>query len=95
MENRYEGLVSENCTLLLGPKYALLRKEFKEARKKFRVRSGEVSRLLVFFGGSDPTNETIKALKAIQKLNKENIIVDVVVGGSNLNKDKVMELVDK
>lgn len=95
MEKRYEGLVDKNCKLLLGPKYALLRKEFKEARKKLRVRSGEVRRILVFFGGSDPTNETMKALKAIQLLNRQDISVDVVVGASNPNKDRVEELVNK
>ncbi|RKD76527.1 UDP-2,4-diacetamido-2,4,6-trideoxy-beta-L-altropyranose hydrolase [Sinobaca qinghaiensis] len=95
MEKRYEGLVDKHCTLLLGPKYALLRKEFKEAEKKLKVRSGDIQRILVFFGGSDPTNETKKAIKAIEKIDKKNIFVDVVVGASNPNKDQVETLVNK
>ncbi|WP_252312055.1 UDP-2,4-diacetamido-2,4,6-trideoxy-beta-L-altropyranose hydrolase [Sinobaca sp. H24] len=95
MEKRYEGLVVKHCTLMLGPKYALLRREFKEAREKLRVRSGEVKRILVFFGGSDPTNETTKAVKAIEKLNRQDISIDVVVGASNPNKDQVETLVNK
>lgn len=34
MNSRYEGLVPKHTKLLLGPKYALLREEFKLARKK-------------------------------------------------------------
>ena len=57
-EKRYDELVSPSCTKLLGPKYALLRREFREARKKLKERTGEVKRVLVFFGGSDPENYT-------------------------------------
>ncbi|WP_461201888.1 UDP-2,4-diacetamido-2,4,6-trideoxy-beta-L-altropyranose hydrolase [Anoxybacillus sp. TBDG-1] len=78
---RYERLVPTNCTLLLGPKYVLLRKEFTEAREMVRMRTGEVNRLLVFFGGSDPTNETEKALRALRSLRPMH--VDVVVGATN------------
>lgn len=78
---RYDGLVPANCTLLLGPAYALLRKEFDEARKMMRTRTGEVNRLLVFFGGSDPTNETEKVLRALRFFPPMN--VDVVVGTTN------------
>ncbi|RKL68342.1 UDP-2,4-diacetamido-2,4,6-trideoxy-beta-L-altropyranose hydrolase [Salipaludibacillus neizhouensis] len=95
MGRRYDNLVDKNCKRLLGPKHALLRKEFKEAKKKLRNRSGEVERILIFFGGSDPTNETTKAVRAIEKLNRKDILVDVVVGASNPNKETVKELVDK
>ena len=40
--------------------HALLRKEFYEAQKELRVRDGSVRRILVFFGGSDLTNETME-----------------------------------
>ena len=33
MKSRYNGLLSKNCVQLLGPKYALLRKEFSRIRK--------------------------------------------------------------
>jgi len=47
---------------------------------------------MVFFGGSDPTNETAKALEAIRMLNKPDIAVDVVVGSASPHKDKINEL---
>lgn len=92
LESRYDGLVPAWCKKLLGPKYALLRPEFREARKNLRKRDGHVKRIMIFFGGSDPTNETAKALDAIRMLNRPNIVVDVVVGGTNPNKGKINEL---
>ena len=92
LESRYDGLVPVWCKKLLGPKYALLRSEFREARKNLRKRDGHVKRIMIFFGGSDPTNETTKALKAIRMLNRPDIAVDVVVGSANPHKDKINEL---
>jgi hypothetical protein len=53
--------------LYLGPKYALLRDEFYEARKMVRQRNGTIQNILVFYGGVDATNETMKALRALLK----------------------------
>ena len=92
LECRYDGLVPPGCKKLLGPKYVLLRPEFREARKNLRKRDGHVKRIMIFFGGSDPTNETAKALEAIRMLNRLDIAVDVVVGNANSNKDKINEL---
>ena len=92
MESRYDGLVPSWCKKLLGPQYALLRSEFREARKNLRKRDGHVKRIMIFFGGSDPTNETAKALEAVRMLNRPDIAVDVVVGAFNLHR-KVIEQV--
>ncbi|GAX88910.1 UDP-2,4-diacetamido-2,4,6-trideoxy-beta-L-altropyranose hydrolase [Effusibacillus lacus] len=92
LEIRYDKLVSTECLKFLGPRYALLRKEFLEARTRLRQRDGQVNRILVFFGGSDITNETAKAIKAIQSLNSPQIQVDVVVGSSNPRKDEIRDL---
>ena len=89
MANRYTGLVPANCQLLLGPQYALLREEFYEARKKIRNRDGNVKNILVFFGGSDLTNETMKALKALESLHRSDIQLNVVVGANNKNKKSI------
>ena len=83
LESRYDGLVPAWCKKLLGPKYALLRPEFRKARKNLRKRDGHVRRIMIFFGGSDPTNETAKALEAIRMLNRPDIAVDVLVGNFN------------
>ena len=89
MESRYTGLVPANCQLLLGPQYALLREEFYEARQKMRNRDGTIKNILIFFGGSDLTDETMKALKALESLHRSDIQVNVVVGASNKNRENI------
>lgn len=89
METRYDTLVPKSCHKLLGPKYALLRPEFAAARKNLRKRDGQVKRVLVFFGGVDPTNETQKALQALRGINDRQFDVDVVVGGGNTRKKQI------
>lgn len=88
---RYEGLVPSNCQKLLGPHYALLRPEFVITRSSLRKREGIVKRILIFFGGSDLSNETKKALQALLML-EEDLITDVVVGGSNPHKEEIRSL---
>lgn len=90
---RYDGLVPSHCIKLLGPKYLLMRDEFIEARKQISKRNSTVERLLVFMGGTDPTNETIKILKALQEVFFS--YVDVVVGNSNPLKREIEVICDK
>ena len=89
LHTRYDGLVPDDCHKLLGPSYALLRPEFLQARQSLRKRAGIVKRLLIFFGGVDPTNETAKVLEAVQMLNRPEIIVDVIVGDANPHADQL------
>ncbi|PWU68244.1 UDP-2,4-diacetamido-2,4,6-trideoxy-beta-L-altropyranose hydrolase [Gracilibacillus dipsosauri] len=81
-ESRYDRLIPENATTLLGINFVLLRKEFQQIHRR-RVKSSNLKRILVSFGGSDPTNETMKVLKAIDQLPKTKLFVDVVIGSSN------------
>ncbi len=92
LEQRYQGLVPDACVTLLGPAYVLLRPEFADARQRLKARDGIVRRILVFFGGSDPTNQTKKTLDAVKLLSKRDIAVDVVVGTSNPRQDEIMAL---
>ena len=95
METRYEGLVPEGCRMLLGPGHALLRPEFRQAKKESSPRNGQVHRLLVFFGGVDLTNETEKALSALERLNGPRLEVDVVAGASNPHLKALQERCEK
>jgi len=82
-KNRYQRLVPKTCPQLLGPKYILFRKEFSIARKSLLPRNGKVRRILIFFGSSDPTNETTKALETLQQLDLQGIKIDVIIGNNN------------
>lgn len=94
-ESRYNSLVPNYCRLCLGPEYALLREEFYEVKKNLRKRDGNIKNILVFFGGSDITNETIKALKAIVMFDRKDITVNVIVGQSNQHKDMIASFCNK
>lgn len=80
IESRYTGKVAAHCRLLLGPRYALLREEFRLVRKSTCPRTGPVKRILIFFGGIDRNNHTGTAMAAIAQLNIPGLEVDVVIG---------------
>lgn len=96
-EHRYDGLVPKGCQLFLGHDFALLRDEFEEAKKNMRQRDNHIRNILVFYGGSDLTNETMKALQAIEMLSNRmnNIFINVIVGGSNPHKDDIRSFCEK
>lgn len=89
---RYTGLLPTECTALLGPSYVLFRSEFATARDSLRSRTGVVKRILVFFGGSDPTNQTGNVLEALMEMKLPGVEVDVVVGYSNPNRTRIQEM---
>jgi UDP-2,4-diacetamido-2,4,6-trideoxy-beta-L-altropyranose hydrolase len=77
--------------LLLGPRYALLRREFTEWRGWKREIAPECRRLLVMMGGSDPENITARVISALQGFH--DLEVTVVVGGSNPRLPELTQLV--
>jgi len=79
LSERYSELVPEDCRLLLGPRWALLRDEFITAAGSPRERDGQVATVLVSYGGSDPTGETSKALRALTAIDSL-CRIDVVIG---------------
>lgn len=86
---RYDKLVPTSCKKLLGLRYLIVRDEFIKERQNITPRSGKADRLLVFMGGTDPTNETLKLLRAFRKVPTLFSHVDVVVGEGNENKDEI------
>lgn len=77
---RYKRLVSDECTLILGPEYALLSQEYAELAKLLPDRDGVISRVLVFVGGSDPYHLTERYLRALTAPEFKHLFVDVVIG---------------
>ena len=94
MASRYAGLVPDDCRSFLGPAYVLLRKEFRQERKNLRKRDGNVNKILVFFGGSDSTNETVKTLQAIEKIQRDSreFVCNIVAGAANSHLAQINEL---
>lgn len=92
MQSRYAGKVPEHCRLLLGPRYALLREEFRKQREQVKPRTGEVRRILVFFGGVDADNYTGLAIGALAGMDIEGIAVDVVIGAQHPRRSDIEKI---
>lgn len=85
----YDNLLrKENTLLLLGPTYAVLRKEF-EGRRALSDKT-EVRRILLTFGGGDDRGATIFCLKAIEGLD-DNVERIVLMSSTNPQKGKILE----
>lgn len=77
--------------LLLGPRFALLRREFTNWRGWNREIPAVARQVLVTMGGSDPDNVTERVVQAI--LAEPSLGATVVVGGSSPHLPKLRELV--
>ncbi len=88
---RYLGLIPFITRTFLGPKYAILRPEFLKERQNLHQRNSIINNILIFFGGVDPTNETGKAIKAIEILDRSDLKIDVIIGSSNPNKSGILD----
>ena len=75
---RYRDLVRPDTVILAGPRYALLRPEFRALRAGMSERTGHVRRILVFMSGADEHDVTRRAAAAAVTADAQ---VDVVVGG--------------
>jgi len=92
INQRYQNLVPKNCKKLLGPKYALLRSEFSNLRQKSIKNRIKLQKILISFGGTDPSNETRKVLEAMKIINLKNVHIDVVTTSVNPFKDEIQQL---
>jgi UDP-2,4-diacetamido-2,4,6-trideoxy-beta-L-altropyranose hydrolase len=89
MQTRYTGKVPSHCELLLGPRYALLRDEFRQMHEQIMPRTGPVKKMLVFFGGVDADNYTGRAIAALSEINISDSHVDVVIGAQHPYRDQI------
>jgi UDP-2,4-diacetamido-2,4,6-trideoxy-beta-L-altropyranose hydrolase len=86
----YQNKVPNDCQLLLGCEYALLRPEFNELRDKAldkRKKTAKIKNILISLGGSDKENLTYDILQDIS--NEFNITV--VLGGSSPHNDIIKD----
>jgi UDP-2,4-diacetamido-2,4,6-trideoxy-beta-L-altropyranose hydrolase len=88
-DSRYIGKVPTHCQLLLGPRYALLRDEFRQLREKVKPRTGIAKRVLVFLGGMDVDNYTVRVIEALGNMGSEAFHVDVVIGAQHPHRKQI------
>lgn len=89
MRERYAKKVPAQCRQFLGPRYALLRDEFRESRKQVKQRNGPVKRILVFFGGMDIDNYTGRAIEVLAGMDGRAWHVDVVIGKQHPCREQI------
>jgi UDP-2,4-diacetamido-2,4,6-trideoxy-beta-L-altropyranose hydrolase len=92
IESHNQHQVPKHCKLALGTQYALLRPEYRINREKLKLRGGKIKRILVFFGGSDPSNLSTRTLQALSLPEFLNLEVDLVIGSGNANSQTLKHL---
>ena len=78
-----------NTSLLRGPRYAMLRREFSSWSDWRRPIVPNGRHVLVMMGGSDPDNVTLRAIDAMRHVQVAGLEVVVVAGGSNPHIDSL------
>jgi UDP-2,4-diacetamido-2,4,6-trideoxy-beta-L-altropyranose hydrolase len=81
-EMRYSARIPSACRQLIGPKFAMVRSEFRDFRAQSlaRRRSGSAERLLISLGGNDMQGATGKVVAGVARTRRRWQRVDVVVG---------------
>jgi len=91
-ERRYQSLLRNNTIQLLGPKYALLRPEYRKERSRLTARNETVRQILVFMGGSDPSEATELIMEELSSLKLNDIKIKIVIG---INYPNTKRLISK
>jgi len=80
---------------LLGPKYALLRREFLQSRRDKSDVAKTAKRVLITLGGGDGENVTLQVVDALQEIKDVRLELTVVVGASNPNQMSLQAAVER
>lgn len=80
----YQSLVPPDCSVLLGPEFALLREEFRQQRINNPARTNDrnIGHLLISMGGADAGNVTGKVLQVLAEQPPATLKTVTVVLGS-------------
>ena len=92
---KYDELVPSHCVQFLGTSYSLLKPEYRKIRGKINLIKQDIKNILVFFGGSDDTGETVKFLEALKQNGCKQYHFIVIIGGGNSQQDVVKTFCDE
>jgi UDP-2,4-diacetamido-2,4,6-trideoxy-beta-L-altropyranose hydrolase len=82
---------NSDALVLLGPEYALLRREFTFWRSRLHTVPETARKILVTLGGSDPDNVTLKVIQALRRLEIARLEIRVVAGPANPHIDELSD----
>lgn len=78
-----------NTTLLLGTRYALLRREFLACRNFSRQIADRAKNILITLGGADRDNVTVRVINALKHLGESDISVKIIIGPANPHRESL------
>jgi UDP-2,4-diacetamido-2,4,6-trideoxy-beta-L-altropyranose hydrolase len=90
----YGALIPGGCDFLLGPEYALLRRQFAETRPASldrRIENDSLARVFVSIGMTDPQNLTSTVLRGIAESGL-NLAIDIILGSAAPHLEAVTRL---
>jgi UDP-2,4-diacetamido-2,4,6-trideoxy-beta-L-altropyranose hydrolase len=93
-ENLY-GYREGYTQLLLGSRFAMLRREFRKWKEWKREIAPIARKVLVTMGGSDPENMTEQVIQAINLVDLEDLKMTAVIGGSASCDNSIQCATDK
>ena len=76
-----------------GEKYACVREEFRVKKRK-TIRK-KVKKIVITFGGTDPTNKTQKILQILKSSDRKNVELIVILGLGYSRRNKIKNLSKK
>lgn len=91
----YRYKVNPEARLLMGPRYALLRREFRtpissnDRTTPIKSVPTPVKNVLVTLGGSDANNVTLKVIEALKEVSIVGLHVKVLLGAANPHAESV------
>jgi UDP-2,4-diacetamido-2,4,6-trideoxy-beta-L-altropyranose hydrolase len=87
----YLGRQLSDPVIFSGPNYILLRPEF-EVSSEMRLRTGEISKILIFFGGGEIDIEIRRVIGAISQITLRNLEITLVFGRTQPNERLVRDV---
>lgn len=86
------GRISPKASLLLGPHYALIRRDIRQAMKAERKPLPMRQHLVMSFGGSDPLNLSMAILPELRSLLPEHVHLTVLAGSAYTHQVALKEM---
>ena len=80
--NDYSELVNQNCKLLTGLSYVILRDEFSHGRKQPNIKSGSKTNIFVNMGGVDNDNQTQHLMETFSAVGDREDLKFLIVTGA-------------
>jgi|TARA_Y100000310_G_C20684039_1_gene817833 spore coat polysaccharide biosynthesis predicted glycosyltransferase SpsG/CMP-N-acetylneuraminic acid synthetase len=84
---------NKNSNEYYGPEFACVRDEFRLWNPIMIRKSAR--KVVIIFGGVDPTNKTYQILKLLEKYQLKNLTYSIVIGQDYKNRKKLLDLISK